>query len=91
MQTPKTLIRLADAQADLSLRWAHIHCVVFVMSRLKSLFGKKNACFDIDLVLQYMSSFTKSHSNNSFLKFYQDVLILFFFFFLLEKSKKYSV
>ena len=25
----------ADAQADLSLRWAHSHCVGFVMSRLK--------------------------------------------------------
>ena len=26
----------ADAQADLSLRWAHSHFVGFVMSRLKS-------------------------------------------------------
>ena len=25
----------ADAQADLSLRWAHTNCVGFVMSRLK--------------------------------------------------------
>ena len=28
----------ADAQADLSLRWAHTHFVGFVMSRLISLF-----------------------------------------------------
>ena len=28
----------ADAQADLSLRWAHSHFVVFVMSRLKLFF-----------------------------------------------------
>ena len=50
MRTAKTLIRLggclavinvaqyeaktADAQADLSLRWAHTHCVGFVVSRL---------------------------------------------------------
>ena len=43
MRTAKTLIRLggcslwsdwADAQADLSLRWAHSHLVGFVMSRL---------------------------------------------------------
>ena len=27
-----------DAQADLSLRWAHSHFVGFVMSRLKSVF-----------------------------------------------------
>ena len=33
-RTAKTLIRLADAQADLSLRWAHSHFVGFVMSRL---------------------------------------------------------
>ena len=26
MRTAKTLIRLADAQADLSLRWAHMPC-----------------------------------------------------------------
>ena len=32
MQTAKTLI--ADAQADLSLRWAHTHFVGFVMRRL---------------------------------------------------------
>ena len=34
MQTAKTLIRLGDAQADLSFRWAHTHFVGFVMSRL---------------------------------------------------------
>ena len=34
MRTAKTLIRLADAQADLSLRWAHSHFVAFVMSWL---------------------------------------------------------
>ena len=34
MRTAKTLIRLGGAQADLSLRWAHSHFVVFVMSRL---------------------------------------------------------
>ena len=38
MRTAKTLIRLGgcpgDAQADLSLRWAHSHFVGFVMSRL---------------------------------------------------------
>ena len=34
MRTAKTLIRLADAQADLSLRWAHNHFVGFVMSWL---------------------------------------------------------
>ena len=28
----------ADAQADLSLRWAHRHFVGFIMRRLKSLF-----------------------------------------------------
>ena len=33
MRTVKTLIRLADAQADLSLRWAHSHIVGFVISR----------------------------------------------------------
>ena len=32
----------ADAQADLSLRWAHTHFVGFVMSRLKCL-----SCFGI--------------------------------------------
>ena len=42
-----------DAHADLSLRWAHTHCVGFVMSRLNPYLGQKNACFDIDLVLQY--------------------------------------
>ena len=31
----KTQISLADAQADLSLRWAHTHFVDFVMSRLR--------------------------------------------------------
>ena len=36
MRTAKTLIRL-DAQADLSLRWAHSHFVGYVMSRLKCL------------------------------------------------------
>ena len=30
----KTLIRQADTQADLSLRWAHIHFVGFAMRRL---------------------------------------------------------
>ena len=37
MRTAKTLIRLggwADAQADLSLCWAHTHFVGFVMSWL---------------------------------------------------------
>ena len=34
MRTAKTLIRLADAQADLSLRCTHIHFVGFVMRRL---------------------------------------------------------
>ena len=34
MRTPKTLSDWADAQADLSLRWAHTHFVGFVMSRL---------------------------------------------------------
>ena len=34
MRTAKTLIRLGGAQADLSLRWAHIHFVRFVMSWL---------------------------------------------------------
>ena len=33
-RTAKTLIRRADAQADLSLRWAHSHFVGFVMSWL---------------------------------------------------------
>ena len=37
MRTAKTLIRLADAQADLSLPWAHSHFVGFVMSRLISI------------------------------------------------------
>ena len=30
-----TLLRYVDAQADLSLRWAHSHFVGFVMRRLK--------------------------------------------------------
>ena len=34
MRTAKTLIRLADAQSDLNLRWAHSHFVGFVMRRL---------------------------------------------------------
>ena len=34
MRTAKTLVRLADSQADLSLRWAHTHFVGFVMLRL---------------------------------------------------------
>ena len=34
MRTAKTLIRLADAQADLSLRWVHTHFVGFVMTWL---------------------------------------------------------
>ena len=34
-RTAKTLIRLGDAQADLSLRCAHSHFVCFVMRRLK--------------------------------------------------------
>ena len=34
MRTAKTLIDWANAQADLSLRWAHTHFVGFVMSRL---------------------------------------------------------
>ena len=34
MWTAKTLIRLGRCQADLSLRWAHIHFVFFVMRRL---------------------------------------------------------
>ena len=38
MRTAKALIRLGGAQADLSLRWAHIHFVGFVMSRLISHF-----------------------------------------------------
>ena len=33
-RTAKTLVRLADAQADLSLRWAHNHFVGFKMRRL---------------------------------------------------------
>ena len=36
MRTAKTLIRLADAQADLSLSWAHTHFVGFVVSWLMS-------------------------------------------------------
>ena len=46
MRTAKTLIRLADAQADLSLRWAHTHFVGFVMSRPKrfNLFINSNGC-----------------------------------------------
>ena len=35
-RTAKTLINWANAQADLSLRWAHTHFVGFVMSRLIS-------------------------------------------------------
>ena len=34
MRTAKTLISLADAQADLSFRWAHNHFFGFFMSRL---------------------------------------------------------
>ena len=34
MRTAKTLIRLGDAQADLSLHLAYSHFVGFVMSRL---------------------------------------------------------
>ena len=34
MRTAKTDQTLADAQADLSLRWAHSHFVGFVMSWL---------------------------------------------------------
>ena len=34
MRTAKTRSDWPDAQADLSLRWAHIHFVGFVMSRL---------------------------------------------------------
>ena len=34
MRTAKTLIRLADVQADPKLRWAHTHFVGFIMSRL---------------------------------------------------------
>ena len=33
-KTNKMSMRPADAQADLSLRWAHTHFVGFVMSRL---------------------------------------------------------
>ena len=50
MRTAKTLIRLGgypgDAQADLSLRWAHSHFVCFVMSRLFCLQE-----FDLDATL----------------------------------------
>ena len=35
MRTVKTLIRLSDAQADLSLRWVHCHFVGFDMRWLK--------------------------------------------------------
>ena len=37
MRKAKTLIDWADAQADLSLRWAHTHFVGFVMSGFKSI------------------------------------------------------
>ena len=47
MRTAKTLIRLdcANAQADLSLSWAHTHFVSFVMSRLMNwaLYGPRQA------------------------------------------------
>ena len=36
----------ADAQADLSLRWAHAHFVGFVMSRLISMFSDINECLE---------------------------------------------
>ena len=39
MRTAKTLTRLADAQADIRLRWAHSHFVGFVMRRLNYVVG----------------------------------------------------
>ena len=39
MQTAKTLIKLGDAQADLSLHWAHSHFVGFVVLQLKLFFN----------------------------------------------------
>ena len=38
MRTAKTLIGWADAQADLSLRWAYSHFVGFVVRRLMCLY-----------------------------------------------------
>ena len=43
MRTAKTLIDWADAQADLSLRWAHTHFVGFVMSRLNYFHAQEKA------------------------------------------------
>ena len=34
MRTEKTLIRLGDTQADLSLHWVHTYVISFVVSRL---------------------------------------------------------
>ena len=47
----------ADAQADLSLRWAHIHFVGFVMSRLIFLFGPCGWLLRRDCVHRYFTLF----------------------------------
>ena len=46
----------ADAQAALSLRWAHTHFVGFVMSRLKYTYKKKKILFFLVWFLFYVPS-----------------------------------
>ena len=53
MWTAKTLSRLGDALADLSLHWAHSHFVGLVMSRLK--FSNLHAVLTVHLARKYFS------------------------------------
>ena len=52
MRTAKTLSDWADAQADLSLRWAHTHFVGFVMSQLIYVFKENCRKFSV-IIIKY--------------------------------------
>ena len=90
MRTAKTLIRLGGCPGRSESSLGAHSLLVLSCCGLNPYLGQKMHILILIFSLNISPPLPWSHSNNSFLKFYQDVSILFFFF-LLEKSKKCSV